>query len=278
MTMPPFSLYAQVDMRLRWINGRAHAAAHASVSPMHTIRVRLGAGFGTESFGGANLKPVIWRPGALEYLPASCSYAHTTGGECDWMSIEIDESELHDICGGPTAFRRPLACSEGHCFQPDRDWLKTAFMYVSHGSVDWMLAESLCLPIIEACQRASNQFRAEHTGAGLSAATLRRLVEFIEAHLQSNITLMQLANEAMLSKFYFATAFKASTGCTPYRYVLERRLNRARAMLRESQTSLTCIGLDCGFSSHAHFTTRFTERFGVSPSLYRTALHASPSQ
>lgn len=265
-------------MRLRWINGYAHAAAHASVSPMHTIRVRLGAGFGTESFDGAALKPVIWRPGALEYLPASCDYAHTTSGECDWVSIEIDESELHHLGDSTAAFRRPLACCEGHCFQPDHEWLKTAFMYFRHGSVDGMLAESLCLPIIEACQGASNQFLMEHTGAALGPETLRRILEFIEAHLQTHISLMQLANEAALSKFYFAAAFKASTGCTPYRYVLERRLHRARAMLRDSQTSITRIGLDCGFSSHAHFTTRFTERFGVAPSLYRNAFHAYRSK
>ncbi len=68
-----------------------------------------------------------------------------------------------------------------------------------------------------------------------------------------------LADEAGLSTFHFAKMFKASFGVPPHRYVTERRIARAKALLAEGRTSLAGIALACGFASQSHFTRRFAQ-------------------
>ena len=98
---------------------------------------------------------------------------------------------------------------------------------------------------------------------------LRRVIDRMEAGLDSDLTLAALATESGYSRAHFARMFKAATGQTPHRYLLELRLARAQSMLTDRASSLTDIALACGFSSHAHLSTAFRARFGVAPSAWR---------
>ncbi len=69
----------------------------------------------------------------------------------------------------------------------------------------------------------------------------------------------------------FRKLFKAQTGFSPHAYVLEMRLNRAKALLRETSLSVEEIGGAVGFSSLAYFSAAFQKRTGVSPSSFRVS-------
>ena len=98
---------------------------------------------------------------------------------------------------------------------------------------------------------------------------LRRVIDRMEAGLDSDLTLAALATESGYSRAHFARMFKAATGQTPHRYLLELRLRRVQSMLMDRALPLTDIALACGFSSHAHLSTAFRSRFGVAPSAWR---------
>ena len=98
---------------------------------------------------------------------------------------------------------------------------------------------------------------------------LRRVIDRMEAGLDADLTLEALATESGYSRAHFARMFKAATGQTPHRYLLELRLSSAQSMLMDPALPLTDIALACGFSSHAHLSTAFRSRFGVAPSAYR---------
>jgi AraC family transcriptional regulator len=83
------------------------------------------------------------------------------------------------------------------------------------------------------------------------------------------LTLEELAREACLSPFHFARSFKAAMGVSPHRYLLQRRLDHAKAMLKAGAVPMTDIALTCGFSSPAHFASSFKRATGVTPSLFR---------
>jgi AraC family transcriptional regulator len=106
----------------------------------------------------------------------------------------------------------------------------------------------------------------------LPRRVLRRVLERIEADLDTDLTLSALAAECGYSRTHFSRMFTAATGQTPHRYVLERRLQRAESLLARRSLSLLEIAFACGFSSHAHFSTAFRSRYGVSPSAYRRNL------
>jgi AraC family transcriptional regulator len=75
--------------------------------------------------------------------------------------------------------------------------------------------------------------------------------------------------QALLPTDSFARRFRATTGHPPYRYVLRRRVERAAALLRATDTSISEVALATGFSSQSHFTSAFKQPIGTTPSAYR---------
>lgn len=112
-------------------------------------------------------------------------------------------------------------------------------------------------------------FVAESDRITLSPARLRRVLDFIEANLAEPLTLELLAHVAGLSVFHFARVFRKATGFSPYRYVSERRLQRAQRMLMAQDSAVQEIALACGFPRHANFSAAFARARGMSPSQYR---------
>jgi AraC family transcriptional regulator len=105
--------------------------------------------------------------------------------------------------------------------------------------------------------------------AGLSEMSLRRVVEFIEENLGQDISLTALAALTGTGVDVFARNFKARMGIPPYRYVLERRMYRAQALLTASGKPIAEIAFEVGFSSQAHFTAQFSKVMHMSPASYR---------
>ncbi len=103
----------------------------------------------------------------------------------------------------------------------------------------------------------------------LDSATRSMLVEFLEDSLDSDITLETLARHAKMSVAVFITAFRAAFHTTPYQYLLDRRIERAKGLLQNSTRTITEISAMVGFSTPNHFATAFRRRVGVSPRVYR---------
>jgi AraC family transcriptional regulator len=101
---------------------------------------------------------------------------------------------------------------------------------------------------------------------------LRRVLDRMETELDSGLTLTLLAAESGYSRTHFYRMFKAAMGQAPHRYLLELRLKKAESLLTGRSLSLIDIAFACGFSSHAHFSTAFRARYGMSPSEYRSSL------
>ena len=106
-------------------------------------------------------------------------------------------------------------------------------------------------------------------GGGLAPSALRRVQEYVDAHLSDNLNLQSLADTAGLSLHHFARAFKRSTAVTPHTYLLKRRIDRARELLTHSDRSLAEIALVTGFADQSHFARRFLEIVGVRPGQFR---------
>lgn len=110
---------------------------------------------------------------------------------------------------------------------------------------------------------------------GLSPTALRRVTEFVQAHLAEPLSIADLATQAGLSPYHFARAFRRSTGETPHAFVLRCRINRARNALAHGVPPAEAAAL-CGFSSQSHFTARFRTLTGLTPGQFARHLGVSP--
>jgi len=108
--------------------------------------------------------------------------------------------------------------------------------------------------------------------AMLPQQCLFRVQELIESRLDADLSLRELACEAGYSRSHFLRMFQATTGITPHRYVLNRRIERARRLLGDAEMSIAQVAYCCGFSSQAHLTLAFRKVCGLTPGEYRREL------
>jgi AraC family transcriptional regulator len=105
--------------------------------------------------------------------------------------------------------------------------------------------------------------------SGLTPSRMRRVIEFISTHIDQEIGLEQLAQVAGVSPFYFCREFKRSTGFTPHRYVMQRRIELSKRLLESTERSITAISAALGFPTPSHFAATFRKLLGVTPTHYR---------
>jgi AraC family transcriptional regulator len=104
---------------------------------------------------------------------------------------------------------------------------------------------------------------------GLGVSRQRRVLSYIDAHLQDDLTLERLAAEIDVSPDHFGRAFRASLGVSPLRYIAQRRLHRAKTLLLDPAMSITDIAMALGFATPSHFTSNFHKATGTTPSQWR---------
>ena len=108
--------------------------------------------------------------------------------------------------------------------------------------------------------------------AGLDRRRLTRVLDYIGANLEGDLTLAHLASIACLSRFHFSRAFKAAVGRSPHHYVSAKRLELAKQLLGKGDQPLVNIALTLNFSCQANFTRAFREATGETPAQFRRSV------
>jgi AraC-like DNA-binding protein len=107
---------------------------------------------------------------------------------------------------------------------------------------------------------------------GLGGWQRKRVIDFIEENLANTVRLATLAGLVDLSPYHFARAFKQSFGVPPHRYHVRQRIERAKALLQEPDTSVTAVASAVGFAETSSFSTAFRKVTGSSPREFRRGL------
>lgn len=110
------------------------------------------------------------------------------------------------------------------------------------------------------------------TRGGLPIWQLRKIEDYVSAHLAREIAVEKLAEIVELSPFHFFHVFKQSTGMSPLQFVRRERITRGQRLIRGTSRSLIEIALEVGYTSPSHFAHVFRRVVGVTPSQFRNAL------
>ena len=113
--------------------------------------------------------------------------------------------------------------------------------------------------------------RPDYRG-GLPIARLRKIEDYVRAHLAESMSIETLAELAELSPFHFSRVFKQATGMTPLQFVIRERMLQAQQLIRETCRSLIEIALEVGYTSPSHFAQVFRRTVGMVPTQFRNAL------
>ena len=144
---------------------------------------------------------------------------------------------------------------------------------IEGGFADRILIESLGTALcIRIAQRFVGRVPVPSSNKGLSPERLRRVRDYVEAHLDDDVSLTVLADIACLSPYHFSRSFKEAAGVGPQRYVIQRRLERAKTLLRRTHQPLALIAQEAGFADQSHLSSIFRRETGMSPGRFRAAL------
>jgi AraC family transcriptional regulator len=106
----------------------------------------------------------------------------------------------------------------------------------------------------------------------LEGLKLKQLKDYIEEHLAEDLAIATLAALIPMSQFHFARAFKAAIGEPPHRYIMQRRIERAKILLSVARLSVAEVSYQTGFSSQSHFTAQFRRAIGLTPKQFRESV------
>jgi AraC family transcriptional regulator len=125
------------------------------------------------------------------------------------------------------------------------------------------------------CSYGGVRMSAPQFRGGLSYVQMRRATELLEAHLDGDIALQQVAEACELSVSHFSRAFKQTFRRPPYRWLIERRVDRARDLMTNSRLPLADIAIRCGFADQSALNRSFKRIHGVTPGIWRRGRHVA---
>jgi len=242
----------------------------------HYITLHLGGPKRIRRVGGGREADNDVAEGAYSITPAGSAFAWRTQGPVDFAHIYLRPSSFDDVIS--REFDKDAGRVSLYDALGARDALAEALLAIVADSLtsktqpsrlywDSLMHTLLCRLLCLHSTVTSTSARAQHI---LAPRRVALVIEFIEAHLPDDIGLSDLAEVAGVSSFHFSRGFHRATGSAPYAFLIHRRLEHARELLRDTDQPLGDIALACGFASHSRFSTMFKRAMGVSPSRYRT--------
>jgi len=271
-----------------WQNVRAIHVHHSSnevaipASDDHCMVLNLGAEFFTNVCFGKRRCEGLIHAGEVAIIPAGSSWTcRTEGPESPVMLLlylrplfvrsaarELNFSQNEIGLSPQIGFKDKHICHVA----------KSLLHELNEANVVGRLyADSLATGLAIQLVRRYSSFRDIHVGhGGMAPHKLRKALALIDHHLcdeeEGRVALRAVARDVGMSYFHFSRAFKQSMGMTATNYIAERRIERAKKMLEETELPISEIALRSGFSSQSHFTTAFRRLAGATPKAFRAAL------
>jgi AraC family transcriptional regulator len=214
--------------------------------------------------------PVSYTPRNMHFAPAGMmAWGYTADlGYIRDATLVFDRHDIESRWG--QRFDAQLTSAPRWRFADDELWTLIKLLAGVVGDPDpssQLYGDGLVTAILARFLRGSGQTSSKEYG--LARWQLRKVLDYLEAHLPDTVQLTILAKLTGLSQAHFARAFKISTGFAPYQWQLRARIDRARALLLRTSDSLEDVAVATGFADAAHFGRTFRRLTGTTPANWR---------
>ena len=189
----------------------------------------------------------------------------TVAKACRAANRDYDATTFVDRFGADDPFLRQLVVQLGQTLRA------AATQHAPHGMYVEQLMQALAAHLVQHhTAPRSAPIGETDISSGLPPDRLRRVKDYVDAHLGQDIALEDLAAVACYSEYHFCRAFKQSTGQSPYQYVIRRRMNEAGRQLRaHPHRSVAAVAQAVGYASRSHFSRQFKKHHGLAPSQWK---------
>jgi AraC family transcriptional regulator len=214
----------------------------------------------------------LLQDGAVSVAPARIPYISAWEKAGDCVTISIDPSTVTEIARADGRIDKFELCPQ-YAIQ-DPFIVEVAGILESQvespNVASRLYAESLAAALAaHLLSKYSNVTLRECGSLTIGKSQLQRGIEFINEHLESDVSLAEIAGAANMSKFHFAKSFRKAMGISPHQYLIKQRMDRARKMLRAADVSIDEIAVRVGYGNKSHFCTQFRKTVGTTPHRYR---------
>jgi AraC family transcriptional regulator len=240
-------------------------------SPYHTICINVGSVVKLEHWIEGHLETTHSILGDVGLYPANYKQAVSWDSEVDFLQIYLETAFLtlinYELWGSNCLELVPKLTFDDPLIQQIGLALKSS---LDDGLGSRLYAESMAnaLAVHLISRYSTKNPIVRHYIGGLSQQQLKQVIDYINAHLDKNLSLVELADVVQLSSYHFARSFKKSTGISPHQYHLQCRIERAKHLLSRMGISLAEIAQIVGFASQGHFNYHFKRLVGMTPREY----------
>jgi AraC family transcriptional regulator len=256
----------------RWVDRRSFRHCEKAVSPSdrHVIGVALETTRIKLTRGARSIFDGIMPAGTLHVTGPSQLLIAEFLAPCDFIHFHVSSDYLRKCQnaagGGLTA---PMPDLHDFMVRDPLAELLGRTLAGSGNTRDGLYAESVGQTFVMHIARME---LSRSTASALPKWRLKRVQEYINAHLDETLSLADLAAVAGLSRMHFAGQFRAATGYSPHDYLLYQRIENAKSILSSTDMPLVEVALRVGFQAQPHFSTVFKRLTGQSPARWRRAI------
>ena len=219
-------------------------------------------------------RPII--QGDVFVLPKQVQFRERFEGAIDYILLYLDADWVAAVA--QEALDPDHIEILPHFPQPDPFIYQTGLLLKSavevKGSFNQLYGETLALALSVhllqhyAGRKASRKLAAIAPVPSFSS-NLAAIADYIQIHCDRNLSLIELANLAQMSLYYFARSFKQQVGLSPHQYLLRCRVERAKALLLQNELTVMEIAHRVGFADQSHLNRHFKQLTGLAPKQWR---------
>jgi len=246
------------------------------VAPFHVFLMNVSnKNIAWEISSGDSIKQVLMEPNQILFNPANVPFSRYTADQYEFVLVLVEPEKMISSLPIPS---KKFTFSEAYQIKdPHLEHIfKLLLSEIQTGNQNGKLFIENIVSVLTF--HFVKNYSKEHSSKlvenvdGFTSTELDKVFCYIDQNISEKYKIDQLAEEFGISKFNFIKRFKSSTNVTPHQFIIKKKLDRSKILLKENSLSLSDITYMLNFSDQSHFSNSFKKMYGITPREFRKTI------